>query len=82
MVGDRDNNDDEIPAWRCMAPPDKRRTALPCSNLLNEFNILQSTHAGFSEFDGDPEVDLGQHGIEPFVAGAVLEIGGEGFQPQ
>jgi hypothetical protein len=29
MVGDRDNNDDEIPGWRCMAAPGEQRTALP-----------------------------------------------------
>ena len=84
MVGDRDNNDDEIPPWRCMAAPRERRTTLPFSYLFNElnnFSILQSTHAGFGELDRDPQIDLGQHGIELFVAGAVLEIGGEGFQP-
>jgi hypothetical protein len=81
MVGDRDNNDDENPGWCCMGAPGERWTALPCSYLLNEFNILRSGHAGFGEFDRDPQVDLGQHGIELFVAGTVLEIGGEGFQP-
>jgi hypothetical protein len=40
MVGDRDNNDDEISARRCMAAPWARHTALPYSDLLNEFNIL------------------------------------------
>jgi hypothetical protein len=40
MVGDRDNNDDEIPARRCMAAPREQRTTLPYSDLLNEFNIL------------------------------------------
>jgi hypothetical protein len=64
-----------------MTAPGERWTALPCSNLFNEFNILRSAHAGFSEFDRDPQVDLGQDGIELFVAGTVLEIGGEGFQP-
>src|ERR1700730_6498934 len=29
MVGDRDNNDDEIPPWRCMAAPGERRTTAP-----------------------------------------------------
>src|SRR5580704_6858356 len=82
MVGDRDNNDDEIPPWRCMAASGERRTALPCSYLFNEFNSLRSAHAGFGELDRDPQLDLGQHGIELFVAGAVLEIGGKGFQPQ
>jgi len=81
MVGDRDNNDHEIPGRRCTVAPGEQRTALPCSYSLNEFNILRSAHAGFSELDRDPQVDLGQHGIELFVAGTVLEIGGEGFQP-
>src|SRR5580692_7387795 len=40
MVGDRDNNDDVIPGRHCMAAPGERRTALPCSYLYNEFNIL------------------------------------------
>src|SRR4029077_3466219 len=82
MVGDRDNNDDENPGWRRMAAPGGRHIALPHSYLSNEFNILQSTHAGFGKLDRDPQVDFGQHGIELFVAGAVLEIGGQGFQPQ
>ena len=81
MVGDRDNNDDENLGLRWMATPGERRTTLPCSYLFNEFNILRSDHAGFGEFDCDAEVDLGQHGIELFVAGTVLEIGGERFQP-
>src|ERR1700688_4683168 len=65
-----------------MATLGERHAALPYSYLLHEFNALRSAHAGFGELDRDPEVDLGQHGIEPFVAGAVLEIGGDGFQPQ
>jgi hypothetical protein len=40
MVGDRDNNDDEIPAWRCMAAAGEQRTTLPYSYLFNNFNIL------------------------------------------
>jgi hypothetical protein len=64
-----------------MTAPGERWTALPYSYLFNEFNILRSAHASFSEFDRDPQVDLGQYGIELFVAGTVLEIGGEGFQP-
>src|SRR5580692_12138059 len=82
MLGDRDNNDDENPPWRGMAAPGERRTALPFYNLLNYFNVLRSAHAGFGELDRNAQLDLGQHGIELFVAGAVLEIGGKGFQPQ
>src|ERR1700722_10104157 len=81
MVGDRDNNDDENPGWCCMTAPGEPWTDLPCSYLFNEFNVLRSTHAGFGELNRDPQVDLGQHGIELFVAGTVLEIGGERFQP-
>ena len=81
MVGDRDNNDDEILGRRCMAAAGNRRTALPDPYLFNEFNYLRSSHAGFGELNRDPQVDLGQHGIELFVAGTVLEIGGERFQP-
>jgi hypothetical protein len=29
MVGDRDNNDDGIPGWRCMAWSGERHTTLP-----------------------------------------------------
>src|ERR1700685_3013789 len=65
-----------------MAAPGSRRTALPYSYLFNEFNYLRSSHAGFGELDSDAEVDLGEHGIELFVAGTVFEIGGEGFKPQ
>src|SRR5580704_15414774 len=82
MVGDRDNNDDENPGWRPLAAPGAWRTTLPYSYLLNESNDLRSAHAGFGELDRNPQIDLGQHGIELFVAGAVLEIGGQGFQPQ
>jgi hypothetical protein len=32
MVGDRDNNDDEMPGRRCMATPRERHTALPNLN--------------------------------------------------
>jgi hypothetical protein len=64
-----------------MTAPGEPWTALPYSYLFNEFNVLRSAHAGFGELNRDPQVDLGQHGIELFVAGTVLEIGGERFQP-
>src|SRR5580693_2288665 len=82
MVGDRDNKDDEIPGRHCMAAPGAPRTTLPYSYLLNEFNSLRSDHTGFGELDRNAQVDLGQHGIELFIAGTVLEIGGDGLQPQ
>ncbi len=39
-------------------------------------------YAGFGEFHGHPELDLAEDLVELFVPGAVLEISGDGFEPQ
>jgi hypothetical protein len=41
--------------------------------------VAASIDAGFCEFHGHPELDLTQNLVELFVAGAVLEIGGDGL---
>jgi hypothetical protein len=81
MLRDRDNNDDEAPGADLRGLPELNCRAGPIFKLFNKFKTLTSVHTGFGEFDRDPQVDLGQHGIELFVAGAVLEIGRHGFQP-
>jgi hypothetical protein len=39
-------------------------------------------HTGFCEFHGHPQLDLGQHLIELFVAGTILQVGRDGLQAQ
>ena len=82
MLRDRDNNDDDVAGRALRRRPASGVPPYQNSYLFNYLNNLSSVHAGFGEFDRDAEVDLGQHRIELFVAGTVLEIGGDGFQPQ
>jgi hypothetical protein len=39
-------------------------------------------YAGFGQLDRNPELYLAQHLVELFVAGTVLEVGGDGLKPQ
>jgi len=54
----------------------------PPQKQANNRDFWRLGETGFGQFDRDPQVDFRKHLVEAIVAGTVVEVGGDGFQPQ